>query len=173
MLAPAVRAAGLEGTQVSVTAYCCTAPIESNQLTKTVSATVGGGTEFAAGSLPNLNPFQPIITSDIDVSGTQIDLTYTVTAVSGIGTFNGLVFDFAGLGAERISGATLNPLSSFLPASVQLGFDTDTVRVSLPGLSFVPGTQVSHRRCAGPGAGAERMGHAACRVGSAHPGRTI
>ncbi|MBZ8140734.1 hypothetical protein CLD22_12585 [Rubrivivax gelatinosus] len=134
-------AAGLEGSVVTVTGYCCLAPVEPDRFTVPASAVVGAGIEFPSGSIMTLGG-RELISSDVDVSPFAIELVYTTDAVAAGGSFNGFAFDFAALGAQRIAGAVLNPASSFAAGLVGLSFDADSVFYSGAGLAFEPGTRV-------------------------------
>lgn len=136
-----VHAAGLEGTQVTATAYCCSAPIEQDRFTVPATAEVGDGIEFPAGSIVTTS-IRNIITSNIDVSAFSIELLYTQTANAALGTFNGFAFDFSGLGLMGIAGVSLNPASTFAPGSVGLSFDHNSVFYSGAGLAFTPDSRV-------------------------------
>ncbi len=133
-------AAGLEGAEVTVTGYCCTAPTEANRFTVPATATVGAGVEFPAGSLLTIG--RDLITSNVDLAAFSIELVYTASATAAGGSFNGFAFDFTGLGAQRIALASLNPQSSFAPGSVGLFFDADSLFYDAAGLVFVPGSRV-------------------------------
>jgi hypothetical protein len=133
-------AAGFVGSEVTITAYCCTAPIEADRFTVPSTAIVGPGVEFPAGSLLTIS--QDIISSNVDVSNTAIDIRYTETAFAANGAFNGFGFDFSGLGSQRIVGVGLNPLSTFAAGSIGLSFDNDSVFYSGAGLSFTPDSRV-------------------------------
>jgi hypothetical protein len=137
---PYAMATGLDGTQVTVTAYCCTAPIPSNAFTVPESAIVGPGIEFPSGSLTTTS--RDIITSNVDVSSFGIDIRYTTTDTAASGTFNGFGFDFSGQDAYSITGVSLNPLSTFAAASVGLSFDRDSVYYSGAGLPFTSSSRV-------------------------------
>lgn len=137
---PFANSMGLDGTRVTITGYCCTAPIPSNAFTHPKSATVGPGVEFPSGSLTTTT--LSIITSDVDVGSSAIDIRYTTTAVAAAGAFNGFVFDFEDLTSHAISGVRLNSLSTFAPADVGLSFDRDSVYYSGAGLSFAPTSRV-------------------------------
>lgn len=143
-LAPALpaAAAGLEGSEVTITGYCCLLPSEPFRFTVPASATVGAGLEFPAGSLSALGGYD-LIDSDVDVSAFTIDLVYRESGEAAGGGFNGYGFDFAGLAGQRIAGVTLNPASSFAPDEVGLSFDADSVFYDGSGLVFEPGTRVS------------------------------
>jgi hypothetical protein len=139
-LAPAASA-GLLGTTVTITAYCCLLPAQQDRFTVPASAIVSDALEFPAGSLTTLPPYD-IITSNVDVTDSTIVLRYTTHAMAAQGSFNGFAFDFAGLGTQRIAAAELAPGSTFPVDSVRLFFDADTVFYSGAGLSFTPDSRV-------------------------------
>ena len=125
---------------MTVTAYCCSAPIESDRFTEPAAATVGAGVEFPSGSIVTIG--YDLIESSIDVSAFAIDLRYAETSTAANAPFNGYGFDFSGLGAQRIAAVVLNPLSTFAPGSVGLTFDADSVFYSASGLSFTPDSRI-------------------------------
>jgi hypothetical protein len=127
----------LGGRDVTVTAYCCTAPIESDRITVPITATVGPGIEFPSGTITN------VITSNVDVADDAIDIRYTQSATASGGTFNGYVFDFNLGGLQRIVAVSLDPLSTFAPGSVGLSFDQDSVFYNAAGLTFTPDSRVA------------------------------
>jgi len=139
--APAlVAAAGLEGADVTVTAYCCTAPIPRDAFTVPATAIVGSGMEFPAGSL--VTTTRDLITSNVDVSAFTIEIAYTQSATAALAIFNGFGFDFTGAGLTAIIGVALNPASTFAAGSVGLTFDGDSVFYNASGLSFTPSSRV-------------------------------
>lgn len=135
------HAAGLEGSEVTITGYCCLLPAEPFRFTVPATATVGAGVEFPTGSLTALGAYD-LIDSDVDVSAFTIDLVYRESAQAAGGGFNGFGFDFAGLAGQRIAGVVLNPASSFGADAVGLSFDRDSVFYDGSGLVFGPGTRV-------------------------------
>jgi hypothetical protein len=135
----ATMAAGLEGSQVTVTAYCCSGPIEADRFTVPLTATVESEVEFPSGSI--VTTTRTLIKSSIDVSAFAIDLQYTDTNTASVASFNGYGFDFADLGDQRIAGVSLNPLSTF-SSGVGLSFDNDSVFYNGAGLSFTPASRV-------------------------------
>lgn len=129
---------GFDGSQVTITAYCCTAPISSNAFTIPKTATVDLGVEFPSGSI--ITTTRDIITSNVDILTSMIVIDYTQTATSLPGTFNGFGFDFSG--APSILGVSLNPLSTFSAESIGLSFDNNSVFYTGAGLSFSPTSRV-------------------------------
>lgn len=141
LFAPAgASAAGLEGVEVTVAAYCCSGPVEADRFTIPATAVVGPGVEFPSGSI--VSTTRVLIGSNIDVSAFAIDLQYTETMTAAVAAFNGYGFDFSGLGSNRIAGVSLNPLSTFAAGSVGLAFDADSVYYNGSGLSFTPSSRV-------------------------------
>jgi hypothetical protein len=136
----ASHGAGLEGSTVTVTAYCCTGPVEADRFTVPKTATVVPGIEFPAGSIETTT--RSLIQSNIDVSALTIDLQYTQTSVALVAAFNGYTFDFTGLGGQRIVAVSLDPASTFAPGTVGLTFDADSVFYNGSGLSFTPASRV-------------------------------
>ncbi len=137
---PAAQAAGFDGLAATVTGYCCVAPAEPYRFTVPLTRIVGPGLEFPAGSIVTFG--RSIIPSNIDIGGSTIDLVYTQTAVAATGSFNGFAFDFAGAGQHRITGVSLNPLSSFDASAIGLSFDADSVFYNAAGAHFSPGSRV-------------------------------
>ena len=136
-----VDAGGFDGAQVTTTAYCCTAPVESDRITVPLTKVVGTGIEFTSGSIQTIRGFS-IIGSNIDIGSSTIDLDYIVSSPSANGSFNGYVFDFSGPNLPVIAGVSLNPLSTFAASSIGLSFDGDTIRYSGAGLNFSPTSRV-------------------------------
>ena len=133
-------ASGLEGTEVTVTAYCCSGPVEADRFTEPATATVGPGIEFPSGSITTTT--RQLIPSNIDVSAAAIDLQYTDSNTATVAPFNGYAFDFSGLGTQRIAAVMLDPLSTFPAGSVGLTFDADSVFYNGSGLAFTPTSRV-------------------------------
>jgi len=131
---------GLAGSQVTITGYCCTAPIPSNAFTEPKTETVNAGVEFPTGSI--ITTTRSIITSNVNISNFAIDIRYTQTATAAIGAFNGFGFDFSGGSLLPIVGVSLNPASTFSPAQIGLTFDNDSVFFSGAGLNYTPSSRV-------------------------------
>jgi hypothetical protein len=114
-LASAAQAQDLAGSQVTVAGYCCTAPPGAGtQVTNALSATVGPATEFPTGSFTSLSTGLAPLPVAIDVGSAYIELNYSAGGVAAPGGFNGFVFTFAG--GPTITGATLDPASTYSPA---------------------------------------------------------
>jgi hypothetical protein len=128
-------AAGLEGSQVTFTGYCCTAPVPSNAITNTALATVNDGVEFPLGSVLAIGGFS-IVQTAIDVSAFTIETRLLSNITANPGTFNGGVFSFAG--APRITGVSVDPSSTFFP--VGLTFTDSSILVNNAGLRFTSGS---------------------------------
>jgi hypothetical protein len=137
-LPSAAYAVDLLGTRVSAAGYCCTAPIEADRLSNIPTAIVGDGVEFPLGSFIPNRSFIRIVEQTIDVGATSIDLRYleNVSLISGV--FSGYLFSFAG--GPKISGVSVDPLSTFSP--VNFSFTDDSVRVNVAGLSVNPSSRL-------------------------------
>jgi hypothetical protein len=121
-------AAGLFGSQASVAAYCCSAPVEAQRTSSIATAVVGSGVEFPLGSLVSIGQ----IPSSINVGENSLAVNYTSTAAAASGAFNGFKFSF--VGAPAITGLTLSPLSNVTPTS--FSFTPDSILINLANLSF-------------------------------------
>jgi len=133
-------AAGLEGSQVTITGYCCVAPIEQYRQTIPLTKTVDSSVEFPDGSITNIGNLT-IFGSSVDVSSNAIDIVYTRAGRTGAGGFNGFVFDFQGIDLP-IQGVSLNAASTLSAADVDLGFDSNSVLYSVPGVNLAVGSRV-------------------------------
>ncbi len=147
-------ATGVDGAQVSVTGYCCTAPIPADIASKTVTATVGPGVEFPLGSIVATTA-AGIIPISIDVSSTTITADFFENVESAPGSFNGYVLTFSGPGIPAITGVSLDPASTltFSPSQVALSFTANSVSASIAGLPFTTSTRIILDMEFGPGAG--------------------
>ena len=125
----------LYGTQVTVTADY---PTLGNSISNSVTKTVGPGVEYPSGTLIDTATGIFIIGVNVDVGMSTIDLTYTQNAQALSGTFNGYVFDFSG---ATITGASLDPSSTFTPQQIGVGFTPSEVTVNGEGVFF---TTTSH-----------------------------
>lgn len=131
-LAPAVQAQDLAGAQVTVAGYCCTAPPGAGtQVTNALTQTIGPGTEFPTGSFTSLSSGLAPLPVAIDVGSAYIELNYSAAGAAAAGGFNGFVFTFAN--APTITGATLDPLSTYAPA---VTFSGNQVFVNEAGLNI-------------------------------------
>lgn len=136
-------AAGLDGLQVTVGAYCCTGPVPASLFTVPATATVGPGVEFPSGSLVVTSG--GIIPSNVDIGTLTISISYTTAGTTAPANFNGYAFDFSGVGLPTITGATLNPSSTFSTAQIAIAFDSNSVFYSTApgvGVSFDPSSRV-------------------------------
>jgi hypothetical protein len=133
---PQAQAQSLGGSQVTVGAYCCTAPIPSNLVTNTLTRTVGPDDEFPEGSFETISGFQAIPVT-IDVGTRTIEFTYSAGGTASPGGFNGFVFDFEG--APTITGVSLDGTSTYSPV---VTFDENSVFVNEAGVTLVPGSHL-------------------------------
>lgn len=133
---PQAQAQNLAGSQVTVGAYCCSAPVASDLVTNTLTRVVGPDDEFPEGSFTSNADFQ-VIPVTIDVGSSTIELTYSGGGAAESGGFNGFVFSFAD--APAITGAALDPISTYAPV---VTFDANTVYINEAGLTLVPGSSV-------------------------------
>ncbi len=127
---------GLLGATVSYTGYCCTAPIPADIVTNTATAVVGPGVEFPIGAI-----FGPAIPDSlVDVSAYQVSVTvfttYSNTSYQA-GAFDGGVLTFSGPSFTKIIGVTVDPVSTFVPVSVD--FTDDRIIDNVAGLPFSSG----------------------------------
>jgi hypothetical protein len=127
----------LIGSQVTGAGYCCTAPDESYRVTNLLTATVGPGIEFPAGSFESTGGQLETVLADIDVGATTLEIDYTASATAAPGTFNGFVFTFAG--APVITGVSADPTSTYSPV---LSFNGNTIFVNEAGLDLTPASRV-------------------------------
>jgi hypothetical protein len=131
-LAPAAQAQDLAGSQVTVAGYCCTSPPGAGtQVTNALTRTVGPGTEFPIGSFTSLSAGLAPLPVAIDVGSAYIELNYSAAGAAAPGGFNGFVFTFAG--GPTITGATLDPASTYAPA---ITFNGSQVFVNEAGLNI-------------------------------------
>lgn len=133
ILATSADAVGLEGSEVSVTAYCCTAPVESEIISNVPKSIVDDDIlEFPYPDLYTVNCFFCfVIPVSIDVSSNKIEAWYIEDGVALPGSFNGYVFRF--FGGPEITSVTLNSGSTASPVSI--AFTADSVTVD--GASFI------------------------------------
>jgi hypothetical protein len=126
---------GLEGKDVQFAVYCCSAPTEPNRISDILNAVVGSEVEFSSIGTSGAS----VIGADIDISNTRIEADYTVFSTSSNGTFNGWVFDFGPINTvPEIIGLSLDPITTFSSDVVDLTFDENTIRISLPGQPITP-----------------------------------
>ncbi|WP_081933682.1 PEP-CTERM sorting domain-containing protein [Massilia sp. 9096] len=131
-LAHAAQAQDLAGAQVTVAGYCCTSPPgAATQVTNALTQTVGPGTEFPTGSFTSLTSGLAPLPVAIDVGTAYIELNYSAGGAATAGGFNGFVFSFAN--APAITGATLDPASTYAPA---VTFSGNQVFVNEAGLNI-------------------------------------
>lgn len=136
-LALPVQAQSLIDSQVTGAGYCCTAPSESDRVTNLLTATVGPGIEFPAGSFESTGGQLETVLANIDVGATTLDISYTASATATPGTFNGFVFTFEG--APEITGVSADPSSTYSP---ELSFNGNTIFVNEAGLELTPASRV-------------------------------
>jgi hypothetical protein len=127
------QAQSLTGSRVTAASYCCTAAIEADRVTNSVTATVGSGVEFPQGSFTSIVGAPETAPVTIDVGGSTIQLSYSAGGTTAPGGFNGFAFTFAG--APAITGVSLDPSSTYSPA---LTFNANTVFVNEAGLTLTP-----------------------------------
>jgi hypothetical protein len=134
-LAPFVNAQGLEGSQVTLTVDY---PQIGSPISEPNVQTVGSGLEYPAGSLTALPGFF-IFPINLDVGANSIDGKYTNVSseTAPTGTFNGYVFDL-GAGSPNITGATIDPSTTFAPGTLMLGFSAHEVTINVEGLTIPP-----------------------------------
>jgi hypothetical protein len=135
----AALGAGFDGSQATITGYCCVAPTETYRQTIPLTKTVDSAVEFPEGSITNTGGLQ-IFGFNLDIHTDSFQTTYTDAGRTGSGSFNGYVLDFSG--APTIQNISLNPVSTFSSSQVDLTFDADTVSVSLPGVVVTVGSQL-------------------------------
>ncbi len=131
----------LTGSQVTATLDY---PSVGTAASTPVTAVVGPGVEFPSGSislLPSLGGFS-VIGTNIDVGASTVTFTFTQTATATIAKFNGYVFNF-GSTAPSITGATLDPSSSYTSSQVGVGISgSDEVWVNLEGDTLTKGSTI-------------------------------
>ncbi len=137
-LPSAAYAVDLLGTRVSAASYCCTAPVEADRVSNISTATVGDGVEFPLRSIVSTSSFFRIVDATIDVGASSIDFRYLESTPFASGPFAGAVFSF--VGGPKITGISVDPLSTFSP--INLSFTDDTVRVNIAGLSVNPSSRL-------------------------------
>jgi hypothetical protein len=131
------QAQSLGGSQVTVGAYCCSAPPTAADLvTNTLTRTVGPDDEFPQGSFTAIGGFD-VVPVTIDVGTSTIQLTYSAGGTTEAGGFNGFVFSFEG--APTITGASLDATSTYSP---EVTFNGNTVFINEAGLTLAPGSNV-------------------------------
>jgi hypothetical protein len=130
------QAQSLAGSEVTVGAYCCTAPVASDLVTNTLTRTVGPDDEFPEGSFMTVMGFEAIPVT-IDVGTSTIEFTYSAGGTATPGGFNGFVFSFEG--APTITGVSLDGTSTYMPA---VTFNENTVFVNEAGVTLVPGSHL-------------------------------
>lgn len=133
---PLASADSLTGSQVTLTGDY---PTLGTPFTNSVTATVGSGVEFPSGSLETIVGGIAVIGVNIDVGASTIDLSYTASAQALGGAFNGYVFDFSGV---TITGASLDPSSSYTPSQFIVGFTPSEVTVNVEGVFLTAGSNV-------------------------------
>jgi hypothetical protein len=124
------QAQSLIGSQVTAAAYCCSTPTEADRVTNSLTATVGPGIEFLPGSFTSTTG-AVIAPVTIDIGGSTLQISYTTGGATAPGGFNGFAFSFAG--APVITGATVDPISTYNPV---VTFNQNTVFVNEAGLTL-------------------------------------
>lgn len=137
LLTGSVAAAdSLYGTQVTLTGDL---PKLGTPFTTSVTKTVGPGVEFPNGTLTDIATGTSIIGVNVDVGMSTLNFSYTQGAVAISAPFNGYVFDFNG---ATITGASLDPSSTFTSQQVGVAFGPNDVSVNVEGLSFSPSSHL-------------------------------
>ncbi len=131
---------GFEGAKVQLASYCCTNPTESNRISDVLIAVVGSETEFPLiENSDNNTDGLRVVDADVDINNTQIEIDYAKTTTLASGLFNGYVFDFGPIGTiPDIKSISLNSATTFDESDIDLSFDSDTIRISLPGQRITP-----------------------------------
>lgn len=135
-------AIGLDGNQVTIAGYCCSGPVEADRFTEFVTRTVGDSIEYPSGTIKVIKSLRDLITSNVDISTTSIDIDYTMASSTAPGSFNGYVFEFAGVNLPRITGFTLSPLTTFAANDIDVTFDNNTVGISLPNVIITADSRI-------------------------------
>ena len=129
------HASTVVGSQVTATVdYPTLGTVTSNVITGTDPFTI------PSGSLTSTVPPIFVINANVDVGPTSIEVAYTEPATALTATFNGYVFDFAN--APAITGASLDPSSTFNSSQVGVGFNPDEVTINVEGLSVTPSSVI-------------------------------
>lgn len=131
------QAQSLAGSQVTVSAYCCSAlPTAADLVSNTLTRTVGPDDEFPEGSFTTISGFE-VIPAVIDVGSSTIQITYSSGGTATPGGFNGFVFSFEG--APTITGVSLDPTSTYTPV---VTFNGSTVFVNEAGVTLTEGSNL-------------------------------
>ena len=130
---------GFESTQVSVAVY---GPSTVNRVSNILTATVGPGIEFTNTAMQASGlPGYIIAPVNIDVSGTQITLSYTSSITIGTGQFIGYIFNFSSVNPlPTITGLSLNSASNVVPTG--LSFGPDSIQLNVAGLAITPQSKI-------------------------------
>ena len=132
---------GFDGTQVSEAVYF---PSTANRISNILTAPVGPGIEFMASEMQSSAlPGFVVAPVNIDISGTQIALSYTSNITPPSAPFNGYIFTFSSpnpLSLPTITGLSLDAASNLTPTS--LFFGADFVQVNMAGLALNPQSKV-------------------------------
>jgi hypothetical protein len=97
----------LFGSEVTVVGYY---PTLQDPFTFPAMATVGPSVEFPAGSIVSTGQV-PIVSLNVDIGASSIDVQYLLNQQAAVGTFNGLVFTFDS-SSPVITGVSLDPSST-------------------------------------------------------------
>jgi len=106
----------LFGSEVTVVGYY---PTLQDPFTFPAMATVGPSVEFPAGSIVSTGQV-PIVSINVDIGASSIDVQSLLNQQAAVGTFNGLVFTFDS-SSPVITGASLDPSSTITPVSLFSG----------------------------------------------------
>jgi PEP-CTERM motif len=136
-LSPVAQAQSLTGSRVTVAGYCCTAVTPSEQVTNSLTATVGPNVEFPEGSFMSTAVGFDVLPVTVDVGASTIRISYTAGGPVAPGGFNGFAFTFDG--APTITGATVDPSSTYNPV---VSFGADTIYVNEAGQTLTSTSSV-------------------------------
>lgn len=130
---------GFDGTQVNVAVYY---PSTVSRISNILTATVGPGIEFTSTAMQSSAlPGYFIAPVNIDVSGTQIVLSYTSSLTVPNAPFNGHIFNFSSLNPlPTITGLSLNSASNVTPTG--LSFGSDFVQLNVAGLALTSQSKI-------------------------------
>ena len=130
---------GLDGVEVEFAVYCCSNSTESNRTSDVLSAVVGSEIEY-----PFIeNSGGSVISAHINISNSQIDVDYTKFSTTANGSFNGYVLNFKPISDfPEIESVSVNSATTFNPSVINLSFDSDTIRMSLPGQRVTPDSRI-------------------------------
>jgi hypothetical protein len=115
--ASSAAASSLNGSTVDLGLYCCTAPTEAYRVANIATAQVDAvQTEFPINTFTFISDGTTWDEGAIDVGSNFVRLDLFTSGTTLPGTFNGFVFTFTG--APAITGVSVDPASTFLPAAI-------------------------------------------------------